>query len=353
MVELPPFSALIQVIDAMRPSRTRLRRTWPLVAAVALAGPCHAAASSDPFEGFNRRMFSIEEVLDRHLFEHVARGYGSAPSPIRSALRNWARNIGEPVVFVNDVLQGRIGTAARTLTRLVINTTFGVAGFVDVAKKNHLPRHDNSFGTTLGRWGMPPGPYLFLPLVGPTTVRDGFGGLADIGLDPLTYTHFDGRTEIGIATTVIEGLSARVEGAEDLARIRQTSTDPYATLRSYFLQNRQTEITGKAAEIDTLPEFDVPPPANPPSPGTAQTPPPASPPAPPPAAAEPDVPPAATPSSSTSVTLDAADFVSTPVDPPAGYSELTEQSDIFYRISAGSFLGAKNALIEKVFSEPS
>jgi phospholipid-binding lipoprotein MlaA len=232
---------------------------------MAFAGPCHAASPSDPFEGFNRRMFGIEEALDRQLFGPVARGYSSTPSPIRSALRNWARNIGEPVVFVNDVLQGRVGTAARTLTRFVVNSTFGVAGFMDVAKKNHLPRHDNNFGTTLGRWGMAPGPYLFLPLVGPTTLRDGFGSLADIGLDPLTYARFDGRTEIGIATTVIKGLSARVEGAQELAHIRESSTDPYATLRSYFLQNRQAEITGKSVDIDTLPDFDAPPSANAPA----------------------------------------------------------------------------------------
>ncbi|HZZ69564.1 MAG TPA: VacJ family lipoprotein [Phenylobacterium sp.] len=251
---------------------------WPLIVAVAFVGPCRAAAPGDPFEGFNRKMFGIEESLDRHLFGPVSKGYRSAPSTIRTALRNWARNVGEPVVFVNDVLQGRIGTAAGTLTRFVVNSTFGVAGFIDVAKKNHLPRHDNSFGTTLGRWGVGPGPYLFLPLIGPTTVRDGIGNIADIGLDPFNYVRFDGRTEIEIASTVIEGLSDRVEGAEDLERIRQTSTDPYATLRSYFLQNRQAEVTGKPVDIDTLPDFDTAPPKAAPSPTPATATQPATPP---------------------------------------------------------------------------
>ncbi|HWE98727.1 MAG TPA: VacJ family lipoprotein [Caulobacteraceae bacterium] len=224
--------------------------------ALALAGPSRAATPGDPFEGFNRHMFAIEEGLDKHVFGPLSRSYGAAPSGLRVALRNWARNLGEPVIFANDLLQGRVGTAARTLTRFVVNSTFGLAGFVDVAKQNHLLRHENSFGTTLGRWGVWPGPYIFLPLMGPTTVRDGIGSAVDIGLNPLTYSRFDGRAEIGIADTVIDGLSTRVESTQDLEHIRDTSTDPYATLRSYFLQNRQAEISGKDVDINALPDLD-------------------------------------------------------------------------------------------------
>jgi phospholipid-binding lipoprotein MlaA len=239
-----------------------------IAVAAVLAGPSHAATPGDPFEGFNRHMFAIEEGLDKHVFGPLSRSYGAAPSGIRVALRNWARNLGEPVIFANDLLQGRIGTAARTLTRFVVNSTFGLAGFVDVAKQNHLPRHENSFGTTLGRWGAGPGPYIFLPLLGPTTVRDGIGSAIDIGLNPLTYSRFDGRAEIGIADTVIDGLSTRTEDAQDLDHIRDTSTDPYATLRSYFLQNRQAEITGKDVDINALPDLDTDAPG-PKSPGAA------------------------------------------------------------------------------------
>ena len=147
------------------------------------------------------------------------------------------------------------------MVRIVINSTFGVAGFLDVAKKNGLPRHDNSFGTTLGRWGVGPGAYVFVPLLGPTTVRDGLGRIGDIGLNPLTYARFVGRTEIGIAGTVIQGLGERLDGERDLDHIRDTSTDPYATLRSYFLQNRQAEITGKDVDINALPDLDTDAPA--------------------------------------------------------------------------------------------
>jgi phospholipid-binding lipoprotein MlaA len=206
----------------------------------------------------NRRLFAVEDVLDRHLFEPLAKGFGATPSAFRSALINFSRNLGEPVIFVNDVLQGHGGQAARTVARIVVNTTFGLAGVMDVAKKNHLPHHDNGFGTTLGRWGVPPGPYLFLPLIGPSTFRDAFGGVADIGLNPLTYARYPSKTEIGVATTIVDGLGERVDAQQDLDTIRQTSTDPYATLRSYYLQNRQAEITGKSLNIETLPDFDTP-----------------------------------------------------------------------------------------------
>jgi phospholipid-binding lipoprotein MlaA len=253
----------------MRPRQTHLALAGSLLTlATVLAGPSHAATPGDPFEGFNRSMFAIEEGLDRHVFGPLSRSYGAAPKGLQRALRNWAHNLGEPVVFANDLLQGRPGAAAKTLTRFVVNSTFGLAGFLDVAKKNHLPRHENSFGTTLGRWGVGPGPYIFLPLMGPTTVRDGIGSVGDIGLNPLTYSRFDGRAEIGIADTVIDGLSTRVDNTQDLDHIRETSTDPYATLRSYFLQNRQAEISGQSVDINALPDLDTgPPPATRP-PGT-------------------------------------------------------------------------------------
>ncbi|HEV7383425.1 MAG TPA: VacJ family lipoprotein [Phenylobacterium sp.] len=223
------------------------------------AGPCRAAADpADPLEGMNRRFFAVEEVLDRHLFEPLAKGFGATPSVFRSALINFSRNLGEPVIFVNDLLQGHGGQAARTLTRIVVNSTFGLAGIMDVAKKNHLPHHDNGFGTTLGRWGVQPGPYLFVPLLGPSDFRDALGGVADIGLNPLTYARYPSKTEIGVATTIVDGLGARVDAQQDLDTIRQTSTDPYATLRSYYLQNRQAEVTGKSLTIETLPDFDTP-----------------------------------------------------------------------------------------------
>jgi phospholipid-binding lipoprotein MlaA len=240
----------------MQSRSSRLPLILPLIIATLVAGPCRAADPSDPWEGMNRRFFGIQEALDRHVIGPIARGFGATPSPLRGALRNFGRNLGEPVVVVNDLLQGHVKQAAGTVARIVINTTLGIGGLFDVAKRNHLPHHDNSFGTTLGRWGASPGPYLFIPLVGPTTVRDAFGSVADIGLDPVTYVHYRSKTEISIGVAIIQGLGQRLDGERDMEAIRQTSTDPYATLRSYFLQNRQAEITGNTADIEALPDLE-------------------------------------------------------------------------------------------------
>src|SRR5262249_26188512 len=154
-------------------------------------------------------------------------------------------NLSEPVVFVNDVLQLHGGQAARSLARFVVNSTIGVGGLFDVAGHNHVPHHDNGFGLTLGRWGFGPGPYLYLPLMRPSDFRHALGGAADAGLNPLTYARYPHKTAISIGTTIVEGLGKRLDAETDLKTIRETSTDPYASLRSFYLQNRAAEIKGE------------------------------------------------------------------------------------------------------------
>jgi phospholipid-binding lipoprotein MlaA len=239
-----------------------------LGAGVARAAP--ARDPVDPLEPMNRKFFAVQESLDRTFIAPLAHGFGKTPFPLRAGLVNFGHNLGEPTIFVNDVLQGRLDQAARTLTRFVVNSTVGLAGLFDVAGHNHLKRHDNGFGTTMGRWGFKPGPYLFFPLVGPTTFRDAVGDLVDIPLNPMSYARYAHKAAIGIGTSVINGLGQRVESDQQLETIRATSTDPYASLRSYFLQNRQAEITGKDVTIENLPSFDEPPAPAPPKPEAAK-----------------------------------------------------------------------------------
>src|SRR5262249_27424096 len=158
---------------------------------------------------------------------------GSTPGPLRKGIRNFGRNLSEPVVFVNDILQFRGGQAARTLARFVVNSTVGIGGVFDVIGKE-VPHHDNGFGPTPGGAGLAPGAYLHLPLLGPSDFRDALGGAADAGLNPLTYARYPHKTAISIGTTIVEGLGKRLDAETDLKTIRETSTDPYASLRSFY-----------------------------------------------------------------------------------------------------------------------
>lgn len=206
----------------------------------------HAHAPGDPLEGFNRRMFRIQDGLDRALIRPAAIGYRHVvPKPVRTGLRHVLSNLGEPVVFLNFLLQHKIGKAVETLARFTVNSTLGVGGLIDVARLPSigLPHRPNGFGDTLGFYGVKPGPYLFLPLVGPTTLRDFIGGQADtltlpvlIGGEPFN------QREYLVPSIVIGGLDQREQADEDLKALYAGAVDRYATLRSTYLQDRQGEI---------------------------------------------------------------------------------------------------------------
>jgi phospholipid-binding lipoprotein MlaA len=254
-------------------ARTQLLLASAFVLALS-AGPSRAQDDDrhDPWEPANRRFYSANQKIDRWIIAPAAHGYARVvPKPIRKGARNFSRNLSEPLVFVNDVLQGRIGTAASTLGRFAINTTVGVLGVFDVAARGRIPHHDNGFGTTLGRWGAQPGPYLFLPVLGPTNLRDTFGGVVNIFLSPQYYVNNIVPQSVGIGTLVVDGLDARLDAQQTLDTIQETSTDPYATLRSYFMQNREAFIHGTTSPT-ALPDFDNPdappelPEAQPPNP---------------------------------------------------------------------------------------
>ena len=221
------------------------------------AGPApRPERNPDPWEGFNRRSYGFSMALDRAVIGPGARAYKRAvPKPIRTGLHNMIVNLGEPVVFANDVLQGRLGSAGNTAVRFVGNSTFGIGGIFDVAAHGGLPHHDNSVGITLGRMGVGPGPYIYVPVLGPTTIRDGIGQGLDTFLNPLTYSRFDGDTILGVSSTVIGGVDVRANVDDDLKSLETTATDPYATIRSAYLQNKQAQISGGDTRIETLPDF--------------------------------------------------------------------------------------------------
>jgi phospholipid-binding lipoprotein MlaA len=217
-----------------------------------------ALAIEDPFESMNRGFYAIHQGIDRALFRPLALGYSHLTAgPVGKALHNLVTELGEPVVFGNDVLQLRIKRAGVTLARFLVNATVGVGGLSDPATRMGLPYHDNGFGTTLGRWGFKPGPYIFLPLLGPTTLRDLIGTGMDFYSDPLGRIHYHDRGDVLVGVTVIGGLDLRARSEPDLKQIETMGTDSYATLRSLYLQQREAEIQGEApVSIENLPSFD-------------------------------------------------------------------------------------------------
>lgn len=202
-------------------------------------------AKGDPLEGFNRTMFGIHQGIDHAVFRPAAMGYKQVvPRPVRSGLRNALSNLTEPFIFVNFLLQGKPGKAVETLGRFVVNSTFGVGGLFDVAKTKDfkLPHRPNGFGTTLAFYGVGPGPYIFLPFIGPTTLRDLLGNSADDALLPLVAGKPFNSMEYQLITGGIGGLDLRAESDADLRALFDGAVDPYATLRSVYLQNRAAEV---------------------------------------------------------------------------------------------------------------
>lgn len=199
---------------------------------------------SDPAQAVNQASFEVVQKVDDAIVAPLAMGYKHAlPSPVRSGLRNFLRNLTEPVVFVNFLLQGKPGKAAETLGRFAVNSTVGVAGLVDVAKNKpfRLPYRENGFANTLGYYGVGPGPYLFLPLIGPTTVRDLFGFGVDRSLLPLAVgkPFTDPIWVFGSGT--IKSLDDRIQLDCELKKQRESS-NPYNTAREYYLERRKADI---------------------------------------------------------------------------------------------------------------
>ncbi len=222
------------------------------------AGPAFAAGRADPWEGFNRRGYAIHQFLDKVLIRPAAMAYRFlTPGPIGAGLHHVIVNLSEPLVFINDLFQLRIHRAAEATARFAVNSTLGVGGLVDIAGKDGVAHHDSTFGDTLGRYGVKPGPYLFIPVLGPSTVRDFLGSGVDAVVDPVHWINYQYRTELSTALTIASGLDLRSRSDDELKALLADAADPYATLRSAYLQSRQGEID-EGRGLPALPDFDDP-----------------------------------------------------------------------------------------------
>jgi phospholipid-binding lipoprotein MlaA len=216
-----------------------------------LQGPTE---EKDPLESFNRAMFEFNDGFDRHIFKPVAEGYEAVvPAPISNSISNVFSHLDDVVVIVNDLLQLKFEQTLQDLGRFTFNTTFGLFGLFDVASHMALPKHNEDFGQTLGRWGVGSGPYLVLPLLGPSTVRDGTGLLADWEVDPIAYIE-DDPTRWG--TIGLKAVDTRA-GLLRASRILDTAAlDPYVFLRDAYLQRRNNLVYDGSPPDSELDEFD-------------------------------------------------------------------------------------------------
>lgn len=218
-------------------------------------------AAMDPFEEMNRGVFAFNEGVDKAVLQPVAKGYRTVtPKGIRIALRNFLRNLRSPVDLGNQILQGDVEGATNQTARTVINTLAGFGGIVDVAEMGGIPYEPEDFGQTLATWGVDHGAYLVVPLLGPSSVRDGFGTAVDSFADPLRLYLFNINEEewhyTRMAASVVDKREELIDVIDDL---RKNSFDYYAALRSAYFQNREALVNDKDPNFTTgpsIPDYD-------------------------------------------------------------------------------------------------
>lgn len=200
-------------------------------------------ANNDPFEPTNRAIFKVNQTLDRAVIKPVAKGYRFiVPKWMRSAIYNFTLNLRQPVFFVNALLQGEPGQAGVITKRFLVNTFMGFWGTIDVAGEMQIPAYNNDFGQTLGVWGVPPGPFVMLPVLGPSDVRDAVGYGVDTVAAPINWTTNSIWPGLIYSKTAVEGIDTRERALDFLDSLEKTSTDYYATLRTMYQQNRVKKI---------------------------------------------------------------------------------------------------------------
>ena len=213
-----------------------------LTAATLVVGGCASSPGgvNDPWEGMNRGVFRFNEGADRYVIEPAAKGWDFVmPDPVERAIDRFFDNVGFPVKFVNDLLQAKPVAAAQDLSRFVINTTLGVAGFFDPATEFGIEGHDEDFGQTLGYWGVPPGPYLVLPIIGPSSPRDTVGLVADSAGQ--VYPYFV-VWWVSSAITATDLLNRRSLALDEIAAERESALDLYAAVRNAWVSYRENQV---------------------------------------------------------------------------------------------------------------
>jgi len=208
-----------------------------MLLSLALLGCATNGDPRDPLEPLNRGIYKFNDAVDKAVLKPVATGYKEAmPDPVRTAVGNFFSNLDDVLVLLNDLLQIKLDQAASDLSRLVWNTTVGIAGLIDIATPMDLPKHNEDFGQTLGYWGVDNGPYLVLPLLGPSTLRDAIGTIVDTHFDPVAqHTPVPERN----SAIAIHGVDNRSRLLDTEEILDEAALDRYVFLRDAYLQRRR------------------------------------------------------------------------------------------------------------------
>ncbi len=220
-------------------------------------------ATNDPLEPMNRQIFEFNQLLDQYLLKPVSQGYRTVvPEFGRNTIRHFLDNLGEPVIFANDVMQGEFKLAHDTFARFLINSTFGVGGTFDIAGQTGLERQTADFGQTLFSWGIPSGPYLVLPIFGPSDPRDAVGMGVDGVMDPWGYLAgaYGAANSATIGRMAASGVDLRSRNIETIDDLQRNAIDFYAEIRSLYRQHRASDLRhGRPAPMPNFDSLDAEP----------------------------------------------------------------------------------------------
>jgi phospholipid-binding lipoprotein MlaA len=223
--------------------------------ATAPASP-EALAANDPWEQTNRETLKLNGKIDRYfVIPSVGLYFLLVPEPGRRGVHNFLGNLSLPTIFVNDMLQGEVSRAGKSMWRLVINSTIGLGGFLDPASKIGIPGHGEDFGQTLAVWGVGEGPYLVLPFLGPSNPRDAAGFAADVLIDPTNQIHFKQHIWWDGARIYFTLLDLKGQTYQTIQGIQRSSVDYYSSLRNLYRQMRAEQIRNGRQKAQDLPDF--------------------------------------------------------------------------------------------------
>lgn len=225
------------------PTPVRFLRILGLLCCYLYLGACASVSAPDkrdPWESYNRTIYKFNDVVDRNIGRPVARAYKNyTPGAFQNGVNNFFSNLDDVVVMLNDLFQFKFQQMAQDFSRLTFNSTIGVFGLFDVSSHMGLPKHHEDFGQTLATWGVGSGPYFVLPILGPSTVRDSTGLVADWQIDPV-YTINDDQARW--SAIILRAVDERAGLLEATAMMEKSGIDPYVFMRNAYLQHRENQI---------------------------------------------------------------------------------------------------------------